>query len=51
MALIKKRNDDKTQLKLELKELKLKMRAINYFNTNFFKKLEEESTEQKNIKE
>ena len=51
MEVMKKRNKDKEELKMEFKELKMKMRSINYFNTNFFKKLEEENTEQKNIKE
>jgi hypothetical protein len=45
MKVLQKRNKDKEDLKNEFKELKMKMRSINYFNTNFFKKLEEENTE------
>ena len=45
MKVLQKRNKDKEDLKNEFKELKMKMRSIKYFNTNFFKKLEEENTE------
>jgi len=50
MEILKQGRREKDALRSYLKELRLKMRHIKMMSVNFFKKLEEESKQQQNIK-